>query len=223
MNTDTDIHMQGYRCIKCGENRVHQEGLMCHHCEDSTCAQCGGENEQQGRDRDLCVKCAKLEEAILKHAWWLYGAVKSHPDISCAHIYETVGHIGLDGLEARCAKCGEKPSVHRNETLLSNVIQAIESEAKLPEKPEPKGVKTQFSKVPLGSKIANFEVVWPDQSYNFYEARKTDCNAVRLLTGKEKGVGVLVGKDEEVFVIERPHEDGDFSYLCNGEYCRCQQ
>lgn len=74
--SDTEIHMQGHRCVKCGENRVIQEGLMCHHCEDSMCAQCGGENEQQGRDRDLCVKCAKLEEAILKHAWKLFSVVK---------------------------------------------------------------------------------------------------------------------------------------------------
>ncbi len=25
----------------------------------------------------------------------------------------------------------------------------------------------------------------------------------------------------ENFVCETPHADGDFSYLCNNEYCRC--
>jgi len=23
------------------------------------------------------------------------------------------------------------------------------------------------------------------------------------------------------FVCDRPHEDGDYSYLCGNEYCRC--
>lgn len=25
------------------------------------------------------------------------------------------------------------------------------------------------------------------------------------------------------FICDRPHADGDFSYLCGGSWCRCQQ
>lgn len=29
--------------------------------------------------------------------------------------------------------------------------------------------------------------------------------------------------DEWELVCESPHEDGDMSYLCNNEYCRCSE
>lgn len=29
--------------------------------------------------------------------------------------------------------------------------------------------------------------------------------------------------DDYEYVCDRPHADGDFSYMCNGSWCRCQQ
>jgi hypothetical protein len=80
----------------------------------------------------------------------------------------------------------------------------------------------EFRKLPLGSKIKDFEVAWPDGS-KFYTARKMHRAGVILLDGAEKGASVLVAPEHNVTQIERPHEDGDFSYLCNGMHCRCQQ
>ena len=28
-------------------------------------------------------------------------------------------------------------------------------------------------------------------------------------------------KDDESFICEKPHQDGDFSYLCGSDYCKC--
>ncbi len=28
-------------------------------------------------------------------------------------------------------------------------------------------------------------------------------------------------KDGEMFVCKKPHEDGDFSYMCSNKWCRC--
>jgi hypothetical protein len=27
--------------------------------------------------------------------------------------------------------------------------------------------------------------------------------------------------DDEIYICEKPHQDGDFSYLCGSDYCRC--
>ena len=51
-------------------------------------------------------------------------------------------------------------------------------------------------------------------------------NVIRSkVTGRKKMVwddGVVSDADWEK-VCDRPHEDGDFSYLCGSDYCRCCQ
>ena len=51
-------------------------------------------------------------------------------------------------------------------------------------------------------------------------------NVVFNINKGTKGRKEVIWKDREaeegeVVVCEKPHEDGDFSYLCGGEYCRC--
>lgn len=34
--------------------------------------------------------------------------------------------------------------------------------------------------------------------------------------------GLTLSMNEE-FICEKPHEDGDFSYICGNKHCRCYQ
>lgn len=52
-------------------------------------------------------------------------------------------------------------------------------------------------------------------------------NVVKLITGQKIVVtkgnieDIIFAKECYIFVCEKPHQDGDFSYLCQSEYCRC--
>jgi hypothetical protein len=49
-------------------------------------------------------------------------------------------------------------------------------------------------------------------------------NVVINEDGRKKVISkTRVLKDGEKFYSKRAHEDGDFSYMCLGEYCRCCQ
>lgn len=51
-----------------------------------------------------------------------------------------------------------------------------------------------------------------------------------VIRNKETGIKEVVFRKERAvdqdkfdFVSKTAHEDGDFSYLCTNEYCRCHQ
>lgn len=67
------------------------------------------------------------------------------------------------------------------------------------------------------------EVIMKVRRGNVIRNKETnEKRCVFLMPGVEKDITELDGNSYD-FICERPHEDGDYSYLCPNEYCRCTQ
>jgi len=87
----------------------------------------------------------------------------------------------------------------------------------------------KLSEIERGSKIS-VEVLMPDGQMEFITARKIGrsrqldaISVCQLHKDGRSGMNILLDPSETAEVIEQPHADGDFSYLCGSEYCRCKQ
>lgn len=87
----------------------------------------------------------------------------------------------------------------------------------------------KLSEVERGSKISA-EVLMPDGQMEWITARKIgrsrDLDAIcvqQIHKDGSLGMFILLDPSENVEVLELPHADGNFSYLCGSQYCRCSE
>jgi hypothetical protein len=168
------------------------------------------ENKEKIYDDLIAKPMQQIIETCKEHGIGLFANFQYSNDGFCKSLIKTNENHSVLTVQAALAECAEEGGVNIDKFILwvmkempnkSSMILALLN--KMPENNPASAVKEKPA--------PQLYQVWK----NIYTKRK-------FVVFKNQLNEILVEPEHYEFVCSEPHGDGDFSYMCNGSHCRCQ-